>query len=237
MNPYLAVPLGHVDFIRALALQREIHQLVASGDLSNVLLLLEHEHVFTLGRRGRDVDILAGPDALSQLEVEVHHLDRGGEATYHGPGQLVGYPIVDLRKWGGGPIRYVRALEEVIISTLAEFGVAADAKDRPTGGWVGDSKIAAIGVKVSRGVTTHGFALNVAPDLSYFNHIVPCGIRGARVTSMAGQGLQVEVESVIPVVAEQFGRVFGWDVQWARLDDVTRRTDAAPAVASRAQSP
>jgi lipoate-protein ligase B len=184
-----------------------------------------------LGRRGSRDDILATPERLAELGVEVHHVDRGGEVTYHGPGQLVGYPVVNLRKWGGGPLRFVRALEEVLIATLNEFGIEAASEDRPTGVWVGDAKISAIGVKVSRGATTHGFALNVGPDLSYFDHIVPCGMPDGRVTSMAShlRGA-VSVQSAIPVVARHLGRVFGLSVEWVTLDELGESVEEAAAV-------
>ena len=146
----------------------------------------------------------------------MYHTDRGGEVTYHGPGQIVGYPILDLRAAGLGPLAYVRALEKTIISTLAELGIPATAEGRPTGVWVGDAKIAAIGVRVSRGVTMHGFALNVNPDLSYFNHIVPCGIPGASVTSIAEQGVGLEVSGVTDALTTHFARVLDFSV---RLDD------------------
>ena len=173
MPDCLVVDLGSVDYPDALALQRELHHRVTKGDLPALLLLLQHPHVYTLGRRGSQSDILVPANTLRELDAEMYHTDRGGEVTYHGPGQLVGYPILDLRAAGLGPLAYVRALERVIISTLAELGIRATAEDRPTGVWVDDAKIAAIGVRVSRGVTMHGFALNVNPDLSYFNHIVP----------------------------------------------------------------
>ena len=195
-------------------MQKSLHQKVADGELPNLLLLLEHPHVYTLGKRGDSSDILASPEKLKELGVEVHRIDRGGEVTYHGPGQLVGYPIVNLRRWGGGPLKYVQTLEAVIISTLAEFGVRAESEDRPTGVWAGDAKIAAIGVKVSRGVTMHGFALNVNPDLSYFDHIVPCGIPGSRVTSMDDERpSSATVSDVMPVVARHFGDLFGLKIE------------------------
>ena len=140
----------------------------------------------------------------------MHHIDRGGEVTYHGPGQLVGYPIINLRRWNGGALKYVRTLERVLIDTLSEFGIHAESEDRPTGVWVGEAKIAAIGVRISRGVTMHGFALNVDPDLSYFDHIVPCGMRDANVTSMAAVlNFPHEVGAVASVLQEIFGRAFG----------------------------
>ena len=205
--------LGLVGYQPALELQRRVHQQVADGERPDTLLLMEHPHVYTLGRRGEDADILVDSARLAELGAEVHHTDRGGQATYHGPGQLVGYPILDLRRWGGGPLRYVRALEEMIVSTLAQLGVAAGSEQRPTGVWVGTAKIAAIGVKISRGVSLHGFALNVDPDLSYFDHIVPCGMPDARVTSISGElGRTVSVDQVVPALTSQFGRVFGTEL-------------------------
>ena len=206
--------LGLVPYGEAWELQRRLHGDVAEGRRPDTLLLLEHPHVYTLGRRGREEDILIDGDALRSLGVETHHTDRGGEVTYHGPGQLVGYPILNLRRWGGGPLKYVRSLERVLIETLAEFGVHAESEGHPTGVWVGDRKIAAIGVKVSRRVTTHGFALNICPDLSYFDHIVPCGMPDAGVTSLSVElGRTVAVNDVVPVLVERFGAVFGIRVE------------------------
>jgi lipoate-protein ligase B len=217
----LTVFLGRIDYLRALELQRSVHERVVSGRLPNVLLLLEHPHVFTLGRRGKLSDILASAAELQRLGVEVHHIDRGGEVTYHGPGQLVGYPIVSIRQWGGGPLRYVRMLEEVLVATAADFGLRAERGERPTGVWVGDAKLAAIGVKISRGVTMHGFALNVAPDLSYFDRIVPCGMPDAQVTSMAALlADEIMVQQVVPVLMERFGETFGLRVSRRSLEEV-----------------
>ena len=195
MSTCLAIPLGLLDYQAAYDLQRRLHAQVVAGELPDLLLLLEHPHVYTLGRRGQQSHILASDEALTQLGVETHFTDRGGETTYHGPGQLVGYPIVNLRRWGGGVRKYVETLEQVLIGTLSEFGITAHSEGKPTGVWVEDAKIAAIGVRVSRSVTMHGFALNVCPDLSFFDHIVPCGMPGARVTSMA-QELGQEVRGI-----------------------------------------
>lgn len=202
--------LGLVPYREAWDIQLRTHEEVADGRRPDTLLLVEHPHVYTLGRRGQERDILVDASELARLGVEVHHTDRGGEVTYHGPGQLVGYPILNLHRWGGGPLKYVRALERVLIETLAEFGVSAESEGHPTGVWVEDRKIAAIGVKVSRRVTTHGFALNVCPDLSYFDHIVPCGMPESRVTSLSLElGREVAVGEVAPALVEQFGTVFG----------------------------
>ena len=141
--------------------------------------------------------------------------------TYHGPGQLVGYPIIDLKTWGAGPQKYVRTLEQVLIDSLADFEIVASNAGKPTGVWVNDAKIAAIGVRISRRVTMHGFALNVNPDISYFDHIVPCGLPGSRVTSMDNERpSSATVSDVMPVVARHFGDLFGLAVEWAELADV-----------------
>ena len=215
MGRCLAVNLGMTGYRGARRLQKELHSLVAVGELPNLLLLLEHPHVYTLGRRGNPSHILLPAGELARKSVDVHHVDRGGEVTYHGPGQLVAYPIIDLRQWGRGPLKYVRALEQVIVDTLAEHGIKAESSPRPTGVWVGDAKIAAIGVKVSRGVTTHGLALNVDPDLSYFEGIVPCGMPHVQVTSMSAlNGEAIAVDAVASSLARHFGRIFGWTVDW-----------------------
>ena len=204
------IRLGLTGYSEGLALQRRLHGEVVEGARPDTLALLEHPHVFTLGRRGDAADVLISSEEMARLGVETHHTDRGGEVTYHGPGQLVGYPIVDLRRWGGGPLKYVRALERVIIESLGTLGVEAESEGRPTGVWVEDRKIAAIGVKVGRRVTTHGFALNARTDLSFFKYIVPCGMADAKVTSASAElGRQVSVDEAAVAVIEAFERVFG----------------------------
>ena len=184
MTPCLAIPLGRIPYTLALDMQRRLHARVAAGELPDLLLLLEHDHVITLGNAMPSSAARAptcsptprrSPTSASTWRIAT---DRGGEATYHGPGQLVGYPIVNLRGGIGGALRYVTALESALIATLAEYGIRAESEARPTGVWVGDAKIAAIGVKISRGVSMHGFALNVSTDTGYFEHLVPCGIPG-----------------------------------------------------------
>ncbi len=210
----VAVFLGRVPYLDAWELQRRLHGGVARAQIPDQLLLLEHPHVYTLGRRGKESDVTATAERLTELGAEVHRVDRGGQATYHGPGQLVGYPIISLRRWGGGPLRYVQALEQVLIATLAELGIDAQSEDRPTGVWVGDAKIAAIGVRVSRGVAMHGFALNVCPDLSYFGHIVPCGMPDCSVTSISKLlSKNVEVEEVAAALVRHFGLAMGLSME------------------------
>jgi lipoate-protein ligase B len=211
VNPLDVIDLGFMSYTEAWELQLRLHDDVAEGRRPDTLLLLEHPHSYTLGRRGRDEDILIEQSEIERLGIEVHHTDRGGEVTYHGPGQLVGYSIIDLRRWGGGPLKYVRALEEVISESLAEFGIEGTSEGHPTGVWVEDRKVAAIGVKVGRRVTTHGFALNVSTDLSYFKNIVPCGMPMARVTSLSRElGTMVPAGEVLPVIVEKFVKVFGY---------------------------
>lgn len=181
--------------------------------MDGALLLLEHPHVYTLGRRGTLDDVIAPADTLSALGAEVHHVDRGGEVTYHGPGQVVGYPVVGLRRLRMRPLDYVRSLERLLIGTLSDYGIAAEAEGHPTGVWTGGAKIAAIGVRVSRGVTTHGFALNVSTDLGYFDHIVPCGIQDCRVASMESEGVSAEVDEVASALADRFESVFGVELE------------------------
>ncbi|MDP6454186.1 MAG: lipoyl(octanoyl) transferase LipB [SAR202 cluster bacterium] len=214
--------LGVVPYQQAWDIQRRIHMEVASGERNDTLLLLEHPHVYTLGRRGQDSDILVDEARLAEIGAEVHHVDRGGEVTYHGPGQLVGYPILNLRRMGGGPLKYVRTLEQTLIATLFEFAIEADSEDRPTGVWIGESKIAAIGVKVSRGVTTHGFALNVDPDLSYLDHIIACGMPEVAATSVSKElGHRVSVDDVISAFVPRFSETFGLDVAWNAPTSIT----------------
>ena len=173
------------------------------------LLLVEHPPTYTFGARGRDEHLLLSQAELAQLGVAVHRTDRGGDVTFHGPGQLVGYPIIDLRQWGQGPRWYVRSLEQTLIEVLDLFGIAAGRSQGRPGVWVGEAKIAALGVRVSRGITSHGFALNVDPDLTYFSHIVPCGLPDIAVTSIARElGQAPEMPAVMDAVVHAFGRVF-----------------------------
>ena len=192
---------------RALELQQEIAADRKLGLVPDHLLLLEHPHVITLGRNGHMENLLASEQVLSRAGIAFYPTDRGGDVTYHGPGQLVGYPIIDLRDWKRDVGAYVRAVEQAIIDTLAEYGIAAGRIPKLTGVWVGERKIAAIGVHLSRWVTSHGFALNVATDLSYFQYIVPCGLTRP-VTSMAALGVRATLEEVGQVLAGHFGRVF-----------------------------
>jgi lipoyl(octanoyl) transferase len=212
MTPPLDVrELGVVPYREALDMQRALVEERKAGRVGDVLLLLEHPHVLTLGVRGDGgrSHIVATPEALAARGVEVFETGRGGDITYHGPGQLVGYPIIDLKPDRCDVHRYVRDLEEVLIRTAAEFGIVAGRAAGLTGVWVGGEKLAAIGVRIARWVTSHGFALNVCSDLDFFDLIVPCGIADRGVTSFARLGVSATVAEVAGRVAANFCDVFG----------------------------
>ena len=195
----------------ALELQARLVRERKEGAIPDQLLLVEHPHVITLGRNGHMENVLANEDVLRRSGIEFHPSDRGGDVTYHGPGQLVGYPILDLREWRREVVGYVRAVEQVLVDALADFGIAGGRVPKLTGVWVDGKKIAAIGVHISRWVTSHGFALNVNTDLTYFQYIVPCGLTKP-VTSMAALGVSAPVARVSESVAKHFGRVFECDL-------------------------
>jgi lipoyl(octanoyl) transferase len=199
--------LGLVAYAAAFEMQRGLVDRRKRGEIADQFLIVEHPHTITLGRNGHLENLLAHEDVLARAGVALHHTDRGGDITYHGPGQIVGYPIIDLREWKRDVGAYVRAIEQVIIDALADFGIAGERVPPMTGVWVAGAKIAAIGVHISRWVTSHGFALNVTTDLSYFQYIVPCGLVKP-VTSMAALGVRARREDVIARLLHHFGRVF-----------------------------
>ena len=238
--------LGRIDYHTGLRLQEKLVALRKDGRIGDVLLLLEHTPVITLGRNAKSKNILASPESLARRGVEVFECDRGGDVTFHGPGQLVGYPIVDLRGFPAasgtrkmlGAIEYVRRLEEVLIRTCADFGIPAKRIAGLTGVWTDgasagrgtlnrpaersstiaqlpESKIAALGVHISRGVTSHGVALNVNTDLSFFDLIVPCGISSKPVTSMSAiLGRSVPLQDAAHSFSRNFGTVFNSQILW-----------------------
>lgn len=207
MRCCLVRELGRMGYGAALDLQKQFEAERKQGLIPDQLLLLEHPHVITLGRNARREHLLAGEELLARAGVSVYESDRGGDITYHGPGQLVGYPVIDLKDWKRDVGAYMRAIEQVIIDTLEAFGIAAGRIPKLTGVWVGERKIAAIGVHISRWVTTHGFALNVNTDLNFFQYIVPCGLTRP-VTSMAQLGVAADLPAVARVLAAHFGRIF-----------------------------
>ncbi len=202
--------LGLMEYLKARELQSAMAVERAAGRCPDVLLLLEHPPTYTLGRRGNVAHILASPTELDRMGAAVHRSDRGGDVTFHGPGQLVGYPVISLAERGGGASGYVRDLEEMILRALAAFHVDGARLPGYRGVWVGNKKIAAIGVKVDvRGITHHGFALNVATDLDCFARIIPCGIRDKGVTSMERLlGRAVSMGDVMDAVVAAFECVF-----------------------------
>jgi lipoyl(octanoyl) transferase len=221
--------LGRVDYATGLDIQKQLVEARHENRIGNTLALLEHPPVLTLGRNSDRSNILASDEFLAYRGVEVHEINRGGDVTYHGPGQLVGYPILDLRSFSLngkrlGAVDYVRLLEEALIRALGDFAVPAQRIAGRTGVWtiaggsIPEKKIAAIGVHISRGITSHGFALNVTTDLRDFELIVPCGISDRAVTSLeleaAAGSTPPTMENAINSVARHFGRVFEHQVLW-----------------------
>ena len=258
--------LGTLDYATGLRLQQRLVGLRKDGRIGDVLLLLEHTPVITLGRNAKAANIIVSPEELARRGVEVFECDRGGDVTFHGPGQLVAYPIFDLRGLGSedgkrktlGAVEYVRRLEEVLIRTCANFGIPAKRIPGLTGVWTDpptlssraeqedslanppaesrdlllrkEAKIAALGVHISRAVTSHGFALNVNTDLDYFNLIVPCGITAKPVTSMARElAKQLSLQEVAHSVSRNFGSVFHSQMLWLEtLDDLLGTSVGVP---------
>lgn len=209
--------LGLVPYMETWDKQKEWVQKIDQGKAENQLLLLEHPHTFTLGRGFHQENLLFSKEYYESQGIQVVEIDRGGDVTYHGPGQLVGYPIFHLGERGNDSHGYLRDLEEVIIRALKHFHIQGERKAPYTGVWVGDVKIAAIGVKFNRGrqkrgyITNHGFALNVNTDLRYFNLIIPCGIQEYGVTSMKELlGREVRMEEVMDQIVKSTEEVFGW---------------------------
>jgi lipoyl(octanoyl) transferase len=224
------VDLGRLDYAAALALQQQVSAQRQQESIGDVLLLVEHPPVLTLGRNAHREHVVAGDDLLARRGISLVETNRGGDITYHGPGQLVGYPILLLRSFTPslGIVEYLRKLEEVLIRACADFGVLTQRAPGRAGVWtmpggaVAEKKIAALGVHVARGVTTHGFALNVTTDLSDFELIVPCGIRDRAVTSIEAEvDSAPSLDQVANSVSRHFGRVFGRQMLWVEaLDDL-----------------
>jgi lipoate-protein ligase B len=203
--------LGRIGWADAFALQQSLVEERKAGRISDQLLIVEHPHVVTMGRNGHDENLLAPPELLARAGIAFHRTDRGGDATYHGPGQIVGYPIVDLRDWKRDVMAYVRAIEQVVIGALANFGIEGAPVAGATGVWVNGAKVAAIGIHISRWVTSHGFALNLDTDLSYFRYIVPCGLTKP-VTSLRELGCDASRDEVVQALARSFAKVFDREI-------------------------
>jgi lipoyl(octanoyl) transferase len=203
--------IGRIGYANGFALQQSLVERRKHSEIPDQLLFVEHPHVVTMGRNGRDANLLAPPELLERAGIEFHRTDRGGDVTYHGPGQIVGYPIFDLREWKRDVVAYVRAVEQVVINALGVFGIRSERLQGATGVWVGGAKVAAIGVHISRWVTSHGFALNLETDLEYFRYIVPCGLTKP-VTSMRALGCRAGRDEVVAALARAFGDVFERDM-------------------------
>lgn len=203
------INLGLIDYGKAWDLQHQLWQKRVDGDLPDLLLFLEHPHVLTLGRRGNRTHLLASEEQLVKAGVTVFHIERGGDITYHGPGQLVVYPILDLKAYGYRLAQYIQELEEIIIRTLTDFGIQGRRDSLNRGVWVDQEKIASVGVAVKRWVSFHGLALNYETDLSYFDLINPCGLQGVKMTSMAKVlGHKVDRNRLYERVHHHFEQVF-----------------------------
>jgi lipoyl(octanoyl) transferase len=209
--------LGRRDYASVLALQEQTHAARVRGEIPDTLLLVEHEPVITLGRAAKRDNILAPAEQLSAMGIELHEIGRGGDVTYHGPGQLVAYPILDLRPDRCDVRRYVRQLEEVMIQIAVSYGLEAERVEGVTGAFCAGRKFGALGVRISRWVTMHGFALNVSTDLDAFSLIVPCGLRDVQVTSLMREaGREISLADATARAASHFAEVFGYEFHAAR---------------------
>ncbi|HZW80839.1 MAG TPA: lipoyl(octanoyl) transferase LipB [Candidatus Deferrimicrobiaceae bacterium] len=236
------VQLGTIDYATGLRLQQQLVELRKAEKIGDVLLLLEHSPVITLGRNAKAGNVIASPELLAQRGIELFECDRGGDVTFHGPGQIVGYPIFDLRGFASphgkrktlGAVEFVRRLEEVLIRTCADFAIPTKRSPGLTGVWTNqestEAKLAAIGVHISRFVTSHGFALNVNTDLNYFDLIIPCGITSKPVTSMQQQlGHLLDLNVVAESLSRNFGTVFTSQILWVEtIDALLGRTIGVP---------
>lgn len=210
--------LGLVEYQEAWEEQRRLAEACRRDGCAR-LLLLEHPPTYTLGVRGQQEHVLLTEEGLAAVGAALYRVDRGGDVTFHGPGQLVGYPIVDLRRWNQSPVWYVRSLEAVLMEAVSAFGIDAERAPGRPGVWVDKAKIAAIGVRVSGGITSHGFALNVNPDLGYFSYIIPCGLPDATVTSMAQElGWAPDMGAVMNAVIDAFARIFPVEMRTAPVE-------------------
>lgn len=219
MKPLKLVDLGCLRYADALAVQQRLVDERKRGEGTDTLLFVEHPHVVTMGRNAKQQHILASDEVLARTGIDVHETDRGGDVTYHGPGQVVGYPILDLREWKRDVHAYFSGVEEALIESLAVLGIHAGriAERGYEGVWVNGAKIAAVGIHISRWITSHGFALNVDTDLNYFKYIVPCGL-SKPVCSLRSLGCSASSEEVKRAIAASFAKVFGYEVAMAQLE-------------------
>jgi lipoyl(octanoyl) transferase len=205
------IDLGFCAYGKTWEIQKELHAKRVQNEIPDTLILVEHPHIYTLGKNANAQHLIASQDFLKKRGIEIYHVDRGGDITYHGPGQLVGYPIFNLNDHQKSIGWFVHTVEEVLIQFLAGCGIAAGRLEKLTGVWVDNQKIAAIGMRVSKWVTMHGFALNVSTDLSLYNGIIPCGITGKGITRIIDLKPDIRMEQVKRGTIEQFVELFGFD--------------------------
>lgn len=203
--------LGFVDYQEAWDFQKEIFSKKVNGEIEDVLFLLEHPNTYTLGKTANRQNLKSSDEYLKENQIKIYDIDRGGDVTYHGPGQIVGYPIIDLNVWYKDTHKYLRALEEVLIRTCREYGLNCERNPKHTGVWIEERKIAAIGIKVSRWITMHGFAFNVNTDLNLFNGIIPCGIQDKKVTSLSKElNKKIDLQQVKTNLLKHFRDMFNY---------------------------
>jgi lipoate-protein ligase B len=215
------INLGLIDYKKAWDLQHYLWSRRVEGKLPDLLLFLEHPHVITLGRRGNRSNLIVSPEVLEAMKIPLFHVERGGDVTYHGPGQMVVYPILDLKEYGYRLIRYVDQLEEIILRVLDDFGIEGRKDPLNRGVWVNQEKIASIGVAIKRWVSFHGFALNYQTDLKYFDLIHPCGLEGKKMTTLTKiLGVKISKEALMEKILFQFRRIFVRDWMVKTLEDI-----------------
>ena len=217
--------LHFIDYKEAWELQKKIHQFRIEDKIGDVLFLLEHPHTYTLGKTAHKENLISDKEYLEENKISVYDIDRGGDITYHGPGQIVGYPILKLTEWKPDTHKYLRSLEEIIINVCSAYGLKSDRIKDLTGVWIEDRKICAIGIKVSRWITMHGFAFNINTDLNFFNGIIPCGITDKTVTSLnkeLGKDL-VLLSEVKEKIIYSFSKVFNYDqIEFKTKNEILR---------------
>jgi lipoate-protein ligase B len=215
------IDLGLLDYQKAWDLQHRLWSKRVEGELPDLLLILEHPHVITLGRRGNRSHLIASPEVLEAMKIPILHVERGGDVTYHGPGQMVVYPILDLKEYGYRLIRYIGQLEEVILCALKDAGIEGRRDPLNRGVWVDGEKIASVGVAIKRWVSFHGFSLNYETNLKYFELINPCGLKGKKMTTMAKiLGTEISRERLIERISFHFKQIFERDWEEKDLKDL-----------------
>ena len=215
------IDLGLIDYEKAWDLQHQLWSKRVEGEVPDLLLILEHPHVITLGRRGNRSHLLVSPEVLEAMRIPIFHVERGGDVTYHGPGQMVIYPVLDLKEYGYRLIRYIGQIEDVILRVLKDFGIEGRRDPVNRGVWVNEEKIASVGVAIKRWVSFHGFSLNYETDLKYFELINPCGLEGKKMTSMAKiMGTMISRERLVERIGFHFTQIFERDWKEKNLQEL-----------------